>query len=57
MTLGVATSETPEPPLGLAAVKPPTPLAAFSLPNLQGSGFDTSTLKNKVAVVRFWATW
>jgi hypothetical protein len=43
--------------MGLAAVKPPTPMAAFSLPSLQGSGFDASTLKDKVVVVRFWATW
>ena len=57
MALGTATGETPEPPMGLAAVKPPTPMAAFSLPSLQGSGFDASTLKDKVVVVRFWATW
>jgi cytochrome oxidase Cu insertion factor (SCO1/SenC/PrrC family) len=57
MTLGAATGETPEPPMGLAVVKPPTPMAAFSLPSLQGSGFDASTLKDKVVVVRFWATW
>lgn len=57
MTLGMATGEAPEPPMGLAAVKPPTSIAAFSLPSLQGSGFDASTLKDKVVVVRFWATW
>jgi len=57
MMLGTATGETPEPPMGLAAVKPPTPMAAFSLPSLQGSGFEAATLKDKVVVVRFWATW
>jgi cytochrome oxidase Cu insertion factor (SCO1/SenC/PrrC family) len=57
LTLGTATGETPEPPLGLAPVKPAMPMAAFSLPSLQGSGFDASTLKDKVVVVRFWATW
>jgi cytochrome oxidase Cu insertion factor (SCO1/SenC/PrrC family) len=57
MALGAATGETPEPPMGLAAVKPPTPMAAFSVPSLQGSGFDAATLKDKVVVVRFWATW
>jgi hypothetical protein len=43
--------------MGLAAVKPATPMAAFSLPALHGSGFDSSALKDKVVVVRFWATW
>jgi hypothetical protein len=57
LTLGAATGETPEPPLGLAAVKPATPMAAFSLPSLHGSGFNSSVLKDKVVVVRFWATW
>jgi cytochrome oxidase Cu insertion factor (SCO1/SenC/PrrC family) len=57
MALEAATGETPEPPMGLAAVKPPTPMATFSLPSLQGSGFDASTLKDKVVVIRFWATW
>jgi cytochrome oxidase Cu insertion factor (SCO1/SenC/PrrC family) len=57
LTLGTAMAETADPPLGLAAVKPATPMAAFSLPSLHGSGFDSSALKNKVVVVRFWATW
>jgi cytochrome oxidase Cu insertion factor (SCO1/SenC/PrrC family) len=57
LTLGTATGEMPEPPLGLAAVKPATPLAAFSLPSLHGSEFTSSTLKDKLVVVRFWATW
>ena len=57
LTLGSATGEMPEPPMGLAAVKPATPMPAFSLPGLQGSGFDASALKDKVVVMRFWATW
>jgi cytochrome oxidase Cu insertion factor (SCO1/SenC/PrrC family) len=57
MALRAATGETPEPPMGLAAVKPATPMPAFSLPGLQGNGFDSSALKGKVVVVRFWATW
>ena len=57
LTLGGAMGETPEPPTGLAAVKPPTPMTAFSLPGLHGSAFDSSALKGKVVVVRFWATW
>jgi hypothetical protein len=57
LTLGTATGEMPEPPMGLAAVKPATPMPAFSLPGLQGGGFDASALKDKVVVMRFWATW
>jgi len=57
IALGTAIGETPEPPMGLTAVKPPTPMPAFSLPGLQSRGFDASTLKDKVVVVRFWATW
>ena len=57
MLLGTATGETLEPPMGLAAIKPRTPMAAFSLPSLQGRGFEAATLKDKVVVVRFWATW
>jgi cytochrome oxidase Cu insertion factor (SCO1/SenC/PrrC family) len=55
--LGTAMGETPEPPTGLSAVKPAVPMAAFSLPGLRGSGFDSAALKDKVVVVRFWATW
>jgi cytochrome oxidase Cu insertion factor (SCO1/SenC/PrrC family) len=56
-TGGVATGETIEPPMGLAEVKPATPMAAFTLPGLNGSAFDSSALQGKVVVVRFWATW
>jgi cytochrome oxidase Cu insertion factor (SCO1/SenC/PrrC family) len=55
--LGPATGETREPPMGLAEVKPATPMEAFTLPGLNGTAFDSSTLQGKVVVVRFWATW
>jgi len=55
--LGTVTSETLTPPMGLAEVKPATPMAAFTLPSLNSSAFDSSVLQNKVVVVRFWATW
>jgi hypothetical protein len=57
LTLGTVAAETLTPPMGLAAVKPPTPMAAFTLPALDGSVFDLSALQNKVVIVRFWATW
>jgi hypothetical protein len=56
-TLGTTTGETPEPPMGLAPVEPATPMAAFTLPTLNGGTFDSSALQGKVVVVRFWATW
>jgi len=55
--LGTATGETLDPPMGLAEVKPATPMAAFTLPSLNNSVFDSSALQSKVVVVRFWATW
>ncbi len=57
LTRGTATGEMPQPPMGLAPLKPAVPMAAFSLPGLHGSGFESSALKGKVVVVRFWATW
>jgi cytochrome oxidase Cu insertion factor (SCO1/SenC/PrrC family) len=57
LTLGIVTAETLAPPMGLAEVKPPTPMASFTLPGLDGSVFDSSALQDKVVVVRFWATW
>jgi len=55
--VGSSTGETLEPPMGLAEVKPAMPMAAFTLPSLNGSAFDSSALQGKVVVVRFWATW
>jgi len=60
--LGLATAGTiaggsGEPPLGLGAVQPATPMPAFTLPVVGGEPFDSSTLRGKVVVVRFWATW
>ena len=57
LTLRIAMGETLEPPMGLAEVKPATPMAEFTLPGLNGSTFDSSALQGKVVVVRFWATW
>jgi len=46
-----------EPPLGLGAVQRATPMPAFTLPVVDGEPFDSTTLRGKVVVVRFWATW
>jgi cytochrome oxidase Cu insertion factor (SCO1/SenC/PrrC family) len=57
LMVGGAAGETLDPPMGLAEVKPATPMGAFTLPSLNSSTFDSSVLQNKVVVVRFWATW
>jgi cytochrome oxidase Cu insertion factor (SCO1/SenC/PrrC family) len=57
LTAGAATSEPVEPPMGLAEVKPGTPMPVFRLPGLNGTTFESSALQGKVVVVRFWATW
>jgi cytochrome oxidase Cu insertion factor (SCO1/SenC/PrrC family) len=57
LTWGSATSETLQPPMGLAEIKPATPMPGFRAPDLSGTRFDSSSLQGKVVVVRFWATW
>jgi cytochrome oxidase Cu insertion factor (SCO1/SenC/PrrC family) len=54
---GTVVGGSGEPPLGLGAVQPATPMPAFTLPVVDGEPFDSSTLRGKVVVVRFWATW
>jgi len=54
LMLGVATQ-----PAGadtLAPLAQPTPMPAFKLPALNGSGSDAD-LRNKVTIIRFWASW
>lgn len=41
---------------GLQAVNPPTPMPAFKAASLSGNTSDTD-LRNKVTVIRFWASW
>ena len=33
------------------------PAPAFTLPDHQGGAIDSTALRGKVVVVRFWATW
>ncbi len=35
----------------------PVPMPAFKLPGLNGSGGSDTDLRNKVTVIRFWASW
>jgi cytochrome oxidase Cu insertion factor (SCO1/SenC/PrrC family) len=53
----VRADDASTPPPGLTAVSPPTPMPSFSLPALDGTTVDSTSLQGKVTVVRFWATW
>lgn len=41
----------------LAPLPQPEPMPAFSLPGLNGSSFGDADLRNKVTIIRFWASW
>jgi len=47
----------PEPPKGLSAPPQPTPMPVFELPGIDGSKARSTDLRDKVAVIRFWASW
>jgi hypothetical protein len=47
----------PEPPKGLSAPPQATPMPAFELPAINGSKARAADLRNKVTVIRFWASW
>ncbi len=42
---------------GLQPVNPPTPMPAFKVPGINGSSGSDADLRNKVTVIRFWASW
>jgi len=41
----------------LQQLTPPVPMPAFKLPGLNGNGGSDADLRNKVTVIRFWASW
>lgn len=41
----------------LQPVTPPAPMPAFQLPGLNGTRGSDTDLRNKVTVIRFWASW
>ena len=41
----------------LAPLPQPVPMPAFALPGLNGSSFSDDDLRNKVTIIRFWASW
>jgi hypothetical protein len=55
-TLGLALTQ-PAAADTLAPVSPPTPMPAFSIPGISGARGSDADLRNKVTVIRFWASW
>jgi hypothetical protein len=47
----------PEPPKGLSAPPQATPMPVFELPVANGTTMRSTDLRDKVTVIRFWATW
>lgn len=41
----------------LAPVSPPVAMPAFKLSGINGSSGSDADLRNKVTVIRFWASW
>lgn len=41
----------------LAPVPQPAPMPAFKIPGLNGSSASDADLRNKVTIIRFWASW
>jgi hypothetical protein len=41
----------------LQQLTPPAPMPSFKLNGLNGSSASDADLRNKVTVIRFWASW
>ncbi len=41
----------------LAPVLQPEPMPAFAIPAINGSNYSDKDLRNKVTIIRFWASW
>lgn len=41
----------------LAPVSPPVAMPAFKLPGINGTSGSDADLRNKVTIIRFWASW
>ena len=44
-------------PVGLTAPAQSTVMPAFDLPTTAGKQLDSASLKGRVLVIRFWASW
>ena len=52
-----AAERAPVLPEGLLPPAKPTAIPDFRLPRVDGTTFDAASLRGKVVVMRFWATW
>ena len=41
----------------LVPVPQPTPMPSFKIPGINGSSRSDADLRNKVTIIRFWASW
>lgn len=41
----------------LVPVPKPSPMPSFSIPGINGSSGSDADLRNKVTIIRFWASW
>ncbi|MDP1674636.1 MAG: hypothetical protein Q8L65_16170 [Burkholderiales bacterium] len=41
----------------LVPVPQPTPMPSFKIPGINGSSGSDVDLRNKVTIIRFWASW
>jgi hypothetical protein len=41
----------------LAPLPQPTPMPAFKIPGINGTSGSDADLRNKVTIIRFWASW
>lgn len=51
MLTGPAAADT------LVPVPQPTPMPSFKIPGINGSSGSDADLRNKVTIIRFWASW
>lgn len=52
-----AAERAPVPPDGLFPPETPTSIPDFRLPSVDGKTLVAADLRDKVVVIRFWATW
>lgn len=41
----------------ITPLNPPVPVPAFKLPGINGASGSDADLRNKVTIIRFWASW
>ncbi|MDP1717177.1 MAG: hypothetical protein Q8L40_03790 [Burkholderiales bacterium] len=41
----------------ITPLTPPVPMPAFKIPGISGTSGSDADLRNKVTIIRFWASW